>query len=128
MTLRLMTPVLVLYEATKNSVKEWKRNENEALRDFEFDEPITSLMTSKVIKDIIKEGVYAETWRWKAKEEEDCMQQGVAASSDSKELGGNATAAHRDTLKLIKRLLEYFGQQDDTLYSNVVQLQEYFPL
>lgn len=44
MTLRLMTPVLVLYEATKNSVKEWRRNEDEALRDFEYDEPSTSLM------------------------------------------------------------------------------------
>jgi hypothetical protein len=52
------------------------------------------------------------------------MQQGVAASSDSKELGGNATVTHKDTLKRIERLLEYFGRQDDSLYSNVVQLQK----
>jgi hypothetical protein len=58
--------LLVLYEATKNSVKEWKTNEDEALRDSEFDYPSTSPIASKMIKDIIKEGVYVESWIWKA--------------------------------------------------------------
>lgn len=37
--------LLVLYETTKNSVKEWKTNEDEALRDSEFDDPNISVMT-----------------------------------------------------------------------------------
>jgi hypothetical protein len=32
-------------------------------------------------------------------------------------LGGNVKAAYSDTLKLIEKLLKYFGQQDSVLYS-----------
>jgi hypothetical protein len=115
--------LLVLYEATKNSVKEWKTSEDEALRETEFDDPSTPVMTSEVIKDVIKEGAYAESLIWKVNEEDDTMQQGVAVSNDSKELGCNAKVTHKDTLKFNERL-EYFRQQDDILYSDVVQLKK----
>jgi hypothetical protein len=73
-----------------------------------------------MIKDTIKEGRFAESWMWKANEEEDSTQQGVAPL-DSKEVG-KAKVAHKDTLKHIEKLFEYFGQKDDTLYSDAVQL------